>query len=80
MRDDLMACAKAGVEFINFSPLKSDAVEALNAEWLAPRPSSDTAIMMGLAHTLLVEGLHDTTFLAKYTTGFKFADYLTGQR
>ena len=79
LRDDLTACADAGVRFVNFSPLRKDAIAALDAEWLAPRPGSDTAIMMGLAHTLLSENLYDRDFLQRYTVGFdKVASYLTG--
>jgi len=80
LRNDFHACVKAGVKFINLSPLRSDAIEALNAEWLAPRPGSDTAIMMGLAHTLYSEGLHDQAFLDRYTVGFDiFLAYLLGE-
>ena len=80
LRDDLAACAEAGVTFVNFSPLRTDAVESLNAEWLPPRPGSDTAVMMGLAHTLLSEGLHDKDFLSRYTVGFGIvSDYLRGE-
>ncbi len=80
LRDDLKACADAGVEFVNFSPLRSDALDLLNAEWLPPRPGSDTAIMMGLAHSLLKEGLCDDAFLERYTVGFdKVAAYLRGE-
>ncbi|WP_136443905.1 molybdopterin-dependent oxidoreductase [Pacificoceanicola onchidii] len=80
MGDNLKACADAGVRFVNVSPLRSDAADALGAEWLAPRPGTDTAIMMGLAHTLLTEGLHDPDFLERYTVGFdKVAAYLRGE-
>jgi len=76
----LAACAQAGVRFINFSPLRTDAAETLGAEWLPPRPGSDSAVMMALAHTLLSENLHDMKFLHRYTVGFdKVAAYLTGQ-
>ena len=69
----------AGVEFVNISPIQSDIMEEADAEWLAPRPSTDTAILLGLAHTLLSEGLHDQTFLERCVTGFdKFAAYLDG--
>lgn len=79
LRDDMLAAKAANVEFINFSPLRTDASSELGAEWLAPRPGSDTAIMMGLAHTLLTEGLHDAAFLDRCTTGFEeVAAYLTG--
>ena len=79
MADNLKACANAGVEFVNISPLRSDAERALNAEWLPARPGTDTALMMGLAHTLLVEGLCDRTFLDRYTVGFdRLERYLLG--
>ncbi|MGI9525420.1 MAG: molybdopterin-dependent oxidoreductase [Hyphomicrobiaceae bacterium] len=80
LRDQLKACAKAGVRFINFSPLRSDALDELSAEWLAPRPGSDTAIMMGIAHTLLENGTYDSEFLQRYTVGFDKLDaYLSGK-
>lgn len=79
MVDNLGACAKAGVRFVNFSPLRSDADRILDAEWLPPRPGSDVAVMMGLAHVLLTEDLHDQAFLDRYTVGFdKVADYILG--
>ena len=35
--------------------------------------------MLALAHTLIVEGLHDADFLARYCAGFnRFRDYLLG--
>ena len=80
LRDDLITCKRAGVDFVNFSPLKNDSLAELDAEWLAVKPGSDTAVMMAIAHTLLDEGLHDQQFLDKYTTGFdRFKDYLMGQ-
>ena len=70
----------AGVKFCNISPMRDDAAAFLDAEWLAPRPHSDTAIMLALAHTLVVEELHDTEFLARYCVGFeRFRDYLMGR-
>ncbi len=80
MRDNLKACARAGIRFVNLSPLKDDAASDLDAEWLAPLPGSDTAVMMGLAYTLLTEELHDTAFLERYTTGFDYVErYLRGK-
>ena len=80
LRDDLLACKEAGIDFVNFSPLKSDSLAKLDAEWLAAKPGSDTAIMMGIAHTLLDEGLHNQAFLDQYTVGFdRFKNYLMGQ-
>ena len=79
LRGELLACAEAGVKFVNFSPLRTDAIGALDAEWLPPRPGSDCAIMMALAHSLITEDLHDRAFLERYTVGFeRVAAYLTG--
>lgn len=80
-KDNLKKCADAGVRFVNVSPLRSDALEDLQAEWLSPLPGTDVAVMMGLAHTLLTEGLYDRAFLDRYTIGFdRFATYLLGER
>ncbi|MEM9331925.1 MAG: molybdopterin-dependent oxidoreductase [Pseudomonadota bacterium] len=77
---NLNLCREAGVEFINISPHKNDALDSLDAEWLAPLPGSDTAVMMGIAHTLLENNLQDQEFLDRYTVGFeKFRQYLTGE-
>ena len=69
----------AGVAFCNISPMRDDAATFLEAEWLAPRPNSDTAILLALAHTVIQENLHDENFLARYCVGFeRFRDYLFG--
>lgn len=68
-----------GVEFLLVSPLRDDLPDGLGAAWLAPRPGTDTALMLGIAHTLVVEGLHDRTFLDRCTTGYDvFERYLLG--
>jgi biotin/methionine sulfoxide reductase len=69
-----------GVAFCNISPMRDDASILLDAEWLAPRPNSDTALMLALAHTLIADGLHNQEFLAQYCVGFdQFRDYLFGR-
>ena len=69
----------AGIEVVYMSPLRSDISEVLDARWLPIRPSTDTAMMLGIAHTLYAEGLHDQDFLDRYCIGFEvFARYLTG--
>lgn len=71
---------KAGVKVLSIDPVLTETCEALNGEWLAPRPHTDVAMMLGIAHTLYVEGLHDQKFLDRYTTGFdKFLPYLLGK-
>ena len=78
-KENLLDAAKHGIEFINISPLKSDLIDEAKGEWIAARPNTDTALMLGLAYTLHSEGLSDKSFLEKYTEGFeKFLPYLLG--
>ncbi len=68
-----------GVQFVNISPFKGDAPDWLDADWIAPKPNSDTALMLALAHTLIAEDRHDPAFLARYCSGFEpFRDYVFG--
>lgn len=70
----------AGVQFVNVSAIRDDVDAFMDAEWLALRPNSDTALMLGLAHSVLEANAHDSSFLARYCVGFeRFADYLTGK-
>ena len=78
-REGLMAAKDAGVDFINISPIQSDMDHAVGAEWLALRPNSDVAMMLGLAYTLYSEDLYHPAFLRKYCVGYdRFEAYLTG--
>jgi biotin/methionine sulfoxide reductase len=72
--------AKAGgVAFVNISPDQSDCAEFLEADWIAPRPNTDVALMLGLAHTLASEGLADQEFIDRYCVGYeRFSAYLLG--
>jgi biotin/methionine sulfoxide reductase len=78
-REAAAAACAAGLQFVNIGPLRGDVDESLNAEWLAPRPSTDTAIMLALAHTLLENERYDQAFVARYCVGFeRFREYLLG--
>ncbi|MBT6139255.1 MAG: molybdopterin guanine dinucleotide-containing S/N-oxide reductase [Rhodospirillaceae bacterium] len=80
MYEGLLQAQANGVEFVSVSPLRNDSAPTFEAEWIAPRPNTDAAIMMGLAHTLVTEDLHDPAFLAKYAVGFeRFQPYLMGE-
>ncbi len=76
----LVALARAGVRVVNISPVSEDGPEAVRPEWISIRPNTDTALMLALAHTLVVERRHDEAFLAHYCTGFsRVLPYLTGE-
>jgi len=76
----LEALKQKGTKVISIDPQRTETCTYLDAEWLAPRPQTDVAMMLGIAHTLHAEKLHDEKFLARFTTGFdKFLPYLTGE-
>jgi len=80
VRPSLRRMAEAGVEFVNVGPVRADLADAPGAEWLAIRPNTDTAVMLGLAHVLVAENLHDRAFLERYCVGFEtFRRYLMGE-
>jgi biotin/methionine sulfoxide reductase len=79
-RRALLDAGKAGIDFVNISPLKSDVLDDVGSDWVALRPNTDVALMLGLAHTIESEGLTDRAFLQRYTEGFEaFLPYLMGE-
>ncbi len=80
VRQALKRCRANGIEFVNLSPVRDDAAEFLQARWLPLRPSSDTAVMLGIAHTLLTEERHDRAFIERYCVGFeRLRSYVLGE-
>src|SRR6476661_8875676 len=70
----------AGVEFVVISPTRNDAPALIDAQWIPIRPNTDAALMLAMAHTLVVERLHDTRFLEEYCVGFEpLKRYLLGE-
>ena len=70
----------SGTEFVCIGPIRDDTADEVAAIWHAIRPNTDLAVMLGLAHTLLSEDLHDAAFLARCCTGFeRFAAYVLGE-
>jgi biotin/methionine sulfoxide reductase len=67
------------VRVISITPIRDDTASELDAEWLHPRPNSDVALMLGIAHTLVGESLHDKQFLREHCTGYeRFERYVLG--
>jgi len=76
---DMLAAQDAGVEFINVSPIEFDIAPELSAEWVPIRPNTDVALMLGIAHTLVTNKLHNIDFLDRYCQGYGiFQNYLLG--
>ncbi|WP_318523287.1 molybdopterin guanine dinucleotide-containing S/N-oxide reductase [Photobacterium leiognathi] len=73
---------KSNKTIIAIDPMRSETIEFFGdrAEWIAPHPSTDVAMMLGIAYALVESGQYDKAFLDKYTTGYdKFEDYLLGK-
>ncbi len=69
-----------GVRSICIDPVRTDTCKFLGAEWIKVRPQADVPMMLGIAHALVAEGLHDEKFLKDYTAGFdRFLPYLLGE-
>ncbi|HIE0659575.1 TPA: DMSO/selenate family reductase complex A subunit [Providencia rettgeri] len=60
--------SKARVIIID--PRYTDSVVTENAEWLPIRPTTDAALVAGIAHTLITENLINEDLVNKYCVGF----------
>lgn len=77
-REWIKSASDAGIEFVSIGPKREQAAGA-RVSWLPLRPCTDTALMLGLAHTLAAEKLADRAFLERYCEGYeKFERYLLG--
>ena len=75
----LRAACTRGAEFHLIGPLRDDLPGEVAAVWHPIRPGTDVALMLGIAHTLVTEGLHDRAFLDRYCVGYEiFEHYLLG--
>jgi len=78
--DGFAQLANKGTRVISIDPVYQPGAKALGAQWIAPHAYTDSALIMGIAHTLLSEQLHDEAFLKRYTVGFdRFRASLLGE-
>lgn len=69
-----------GTKTYSINPVATDTGEYLGSEWIAPRPGTDCAMMLGMIQELVKSGKADMAFLEKYTSGHKeFLDYVMGR-
>jgi biotin/methionine sulfoxide reductase len=80
IRGHLAEARRRGMDIALFSPLRDDAAAETEARWYPLAPLSDVAVMLGLAHVLISEGLHDRAFLDRYCHGGdRFVAYVLGE-
>lgn len=76
----LLEMYQRGAEFISISPLKADFPDQVASEWLDIKPATDVALMLGLAHHMITEGLYDRSFVDRCCVGLEpFKSYLLGE-
>ncbi|WP_312404662.1 molybdopterin guanine dinucleotide-containing S/N-oxide reductase [Rhizobium sp.] len=74
----MLAMEKNGTRFINIGPVSDNM--PVDSEWIAARPNTDVAMMLGLAYVLHMEELAQLDFLNSHCVGYdRFAAYLTGE-
>lgn len=80
VRQALEDAAARGCGFVSISPIADDMDALPGLSRLAPRPGTDVALMLGMAHHLHTTGRADRAYLDRYTTGYdRFVAYLTGE-
>lgn len=73
---NLLQMKKAGAKFICVDPFRNPTAQVLADEWIPIRPATDTALVLGMAHTLITEDNPDINplinwdFLNSCTVGF----------
>ncbi len=61
---------RAGGQLVVIDPYRTRTAKC--ADWYLPiNPGTDAALALGMMHVILAEGLHDSDYIAKYTTGFE---------
>jgi len=70
VRDLVVARQKSGVRIIVIDPRHTDTAAGFADEWIPIRPGTDAALVGGLAHVLISEGLVDEDFLNSHCLGY----------
>ena len=65
----LATCMEGGMQAISIGPVLSHNEDAFGADWLAPRPNTDVALMLALAHVVITDGKHDKAYLDRCCVG-----------
>jgi molybdopterin guanine dinucleotide-containing S/N-oxide reductase-like protein len=69
-----------GVKMVFIDPFHNYTAAAMGGKWIAPRPGTDAAMAMAIAHVWIAEGTYDKQYVADRTVGFdEFKDYVLGQ-
>jgi trimethylamine-N-oxide reductase (cytochrome c) len=69
-----------GVKMIFIDPFHNYTAAAMGGKWIAPRPGTDAALALAVAHVWISDGTYDRRYVADRTVGFDdFRDYVLGK-
>ncbi len=69
-----------GVEVVHIDPYFNHTAALHGGKWFAPKPGTDAAMAMAIAHVWISEGLYDKKFVAERSIGFEvWRDYILGK-
>jgi len=69
-----------GIEIVHIDPYYNHTAALLGGKWFAPKPGTDAAMALAIAHVWITEGLYDKKFVADRSIGFdKWRDYVLGR-
>jgi len=69
-----------GIELVHIDPYLNHTAAFHGGKWFAPKPGTDTALAMAIAHVWITEGLYDKKFVAERCAGFDvWRDYILGK-
>jgi len=66
---DILAARRDGAKLVVIDPRRTELAQQAD-RYLQIRPTADLALALSLIRTIIAEGLHDRTFVERYTTGF----------
>ena len=76
----LRKAKRQGTEIIVIDPRRNATVEALGAEWIGIKPTTDSALMDAMAYVIWKEDLYDHEFVEEKCLGFdRYFAYLDGK-
>ncbi|MDR0875175.1 MAG: molybdopterin-dependent oxidoreductase [Clostridiales Family XIII bacterium] len=69
-----------GIEAVHIDPFFNCTASVFKGTWIVPRPGTDTAIALAIAHQWIVDGTYDKDYIERRTLGFDvWKRYLLGE-
>jgi len=76
----LAQAKKQGARIVCVDPRQSQTCQALADDWMPIKPGTDTAMLLAMAHVMIVESRLDEQYIETHTHGFdQFSEYVLGE-